>query len=170
MKWIWMLVIFFVWTSWIGRYALWFAEGDKVKTDKQMRYEYLQTSGKPALDVITALNDAIDEKTIPDTVVVYGLGMEQYRFFANFKLIGGLYGWANHKDLMEAIKAGGAKGMYEWLRKYNVDYLAVDQWTIDFSAHEYWMSLPTDDPEWDTYFIKLNEGNQNALFKLNVMN
>jgi hypothetical protein len=168
MKWIWMLLIFFLWTSWIGRYAIWFSEGSGVITDAQARYEYLQTGGKPAITVVKAMNEAIAMGNVPPNVTVYGCGMEQYRFLADFKLIGGLYGWASHAEMQNAIDAGGAKGLYDWLRKYKVDFLAIDQWTIDFSAHEYRIEIPYNDPDWNTYFEKLNQGNQNSLFKLRV--
>jgi hypothetical protein len=118
--------------------------------------------------LVTAMNEAIKIGNVPPNVIVYGLGMEQYRFFANFELIGALYGYANHSEMQKAIDAGGAKGLYEWLRKYGVNFLAVDQWTVDFSAHEVEIRLPIDDPEWATYFDKINEGNQNAFFKLKV--
>ena len=168
MRWIWIFLIVYLWTSWIGRYSIWFAEGNTVKVDAQDRYNYLQTGGKPAISIIKAMNEAIDMGNVPPEVIVYGLGMEQYRFLANFKLIGALYGWANHKDMMKAVSEGGPKGLFDWLRKYGVNFLAVDDWTVDFSEHDYKMSLPTSDPGWDKYFEKLSVGNQSALYKLKV--
>ena len=137
MKWTVILVILYLWTSWIGRYAVWFAEGSQVKLDPQQRFQYLVSAGKPALPLVQGINDSIKKGDIPSNVIVYGLGMEPYRFFADFELIGGLYGYANHADFMKAIEDGAAtntraRNLREWLRKYHVDYLAVDQWTVDF--------------------------------------
>jgi hypothetical protein len=166
MRWAVILAILYLWTAWEGRYALWFAEGDKVKLDPEERNQYTVDAGKPALPLVEGINNAIRSGDIPANVVIYGLGMEHYRFYADFELIGALYGYASHKEFMAAVEAGGARGLREWLRQYNVSFLAVDQWTVDFSAHDYAMWLPTDDPQWPVFFSKVIEGNQNALYRV----
>jgi len=94
--------------------------------------------------------------------IVYAYFAENNRFYSIPRMIGGLYGWADHKSF--AQHCGSAPDLWLWLRGYNVDWLLVDKLRLGEAATLYpEMNLPLYLEPW---FIKGYENNNSIIYHL----
>ena len=109
----------------------------------------------PAMPVFDALNQMFEEAEVSDEVRVYGYACEQYRWRADFTLVGNQVGYADYSDYMSRVSNPGA--LYAWLRQYNIHYLVVNlPYAYMHSGEGAQNALPTNYPGWDTYFEEIN--------------
>jgi len=78
--------------------------------------------------------------------IVYGLGCEDCRYYADFTLIGGQWGYADWRDFNEASKTG--EELYEYLKGFGCSYLIYDTSAISYLAKTYErINLPSNKDE-----------------------
>ena len=81
---------------------------------------------------------------------VYGLFCENCRFYADFTLIGGLFGYADHLTLDSHTSSG--RELYEHLKSFGCSYLLVDKRRMQLLSSWYAnIKLPTD-PTFNEHF------------------
>lgn len=106
-----------------------------------------------ALPVVKALNKSLAEHNML-SARVYGYYMEQYRWFADFTLIGNQVGYADHADYIN--HSNSAASLYNWLKKYDCSYLIVNipyaQIAEGALAER---AIPSRLEGWETYFSLL---------------
>lgn len=109
----------------------------------------------PAMPVINAMNEMFRDAEVSDRVRVYGYACEQYRWRADFTLIGNQVGYADFSDYMDHV--GNPGELYQWLREYNIHYLIVNlPYAYLHSGEAAENALPSRYPGWETYFEEIN--------------
>jgi 4-amino-4-deoxy-L-arabinose transferase-like glycosyltransferase len=121
-----------------------------------------QQSWMNALPAVEGLNMSLHEALGDDELVantrVYGFFMEQYRWFADFTIIGNQYGYADHASYLGHTRS--AKELHDWLKSYNCSYLVVNLpyareplgKTADYSVPGLIMDDQMNMPGWEEYF------------------
>jgi len=105
----------------------------------------------PATPAIEDLNMRFEAEGILDDVKVYGFATEQYRWQADFTLIGSKVGYASYDEYLQHNR--NPEELYYWLRSFDADYLVFDLMYATIVAQD----LPEGDEtktieEWATYY------------------
>jgi len=96
-----------------------------------------------------------------DNTIIYGLSCENRRFYVDCKLIGGLFGYANHFDFMKHATSGDE--LYKYLDSLGCDFLLVNESrAIKQSQYAIDIELPTD----DTFSRRFEEITRHGYFVL----
>jgi len=119
----------------------------------------------PGLAEIDELNDRFELQGVGDQVRVYGLYADEYRWFADFSIIGNRFGYADYADYMNHTSS--AADLYGWLKGYDIDYLLINAARArsqlgDAVAN----AVPTWFPDWQFYFERLSSENRIYVFRL----
>lgn len=95
-----------------------------------------------SFEAVTSINENEELNLGPDDIV-YGLFCENCRFYADFTLIGGLFGYADHRALNSHTSSG--RELYEHLKSFDCSYLLVDKRRMQVLSGWYAnIKLPTD--------------------------
>ncbi len=142
-----------------------------IVTPEQIRAEFpilpeeraqFQSSRMNAFPAVEGMNETLlDALGDPEQVAqtrVYGFYMEQYRWFADFKLIGNQVGYADHTDYLAHCRS--AEDLHEWLTDLECVYLMINlpyaQLAIKEEARRGVPGLQLDVgqvmPGWEEYF------------------
>jgi hypothetical protein len=103
-------------------------------------------------------NDNFNEDTI-----VYGLGAENRRFYCDFPLIGGLFGYANHREFMDHAHTG--KELFDYLGGLGCEFLLYSENTAERMEYAVEVVLPEDET-FDEYFERIGWSGDYALYHL----
>lgn len=123
---------------------------------EEHRYQ-MRCGSISSYEATTKLNDNSNRDE-----VVYAYFAENNRFYSVPKMIGGLYGWADHKSF--AQHCGSAPDLWLWLRQYGTDWLLVDKLRLGEAASLYpEMNLPLYLEPW---FYKGYENNNSIIYHL----
>jgi len=128
------------------------------------RNKYLETR----ISSYKAVKEANKDKDLnlgPDDIV-YGLYCENCRFYANFTLIGGLFGYADHKKFNDNTNSG--KELYEHLKSYGCSYLMVDKRRLQQFNQNPWhpmIKLPID-PTFKMHFELISSQGSTDFYKI----
>lgn len=112
------------------------------------RFQYALDRGKEGLPTLTLMNQALDSSTR-----VYGLWMEDHRFYADFQMVGSIYGYGSHLVLDEVH-------LVDYLRSLDCEYLMYDEKRLFRSAPYFegkTYSVPTDSELWGYFFEECTE-------------
>ena len=102
-----------------------------------------------SFDAVTSINENEELNLGPDDIV-YGLFCENCRFYADFTLIGGLFGYADHRTFNSHTSSG--RELYEYLKSFGCSYLLVDKRRMQVLSGRYEdIKLPTD-PTFNKHF------------------
>jgi hypothetical protein len=96
---------------------------------------------------------------------VYGLGCEDARYYANFTLIGGPWGYADWRSFADAAKTG--KELHKFLSDYGCTYLLYDTTSIPYLKKYYATIKLPKDSSFDKYFTKVTHMDFTTIYKLN---
>jgi len=102
-----------------------------------------------SFEAVTSINENEKLNLGPDDIV-YGLFCENCRFYADFTLIGGLFGYADHRTFNSHASSG--RELYEYLKSFGCSYLLVDKRRMQVLSGWYEdIKLPTD-PTFNKHF------------------
>lgn len=143
-----MLSVALISVLWINYYCLTYVKlpaGTVYPMSTSDRISYLASSGKgPALWLVLNLN-----RQFPDrTTGIYGVWLEDLRAYADFRLVGSIYGYAAHDRMADLAPVDLAR----WLEGHGCRYIA---WTGDRApytrAYFDWRPCTTG-PQWQAIF------------------
>lgn len=138
------------------------AEQIKIYNDHMNAYQVV-------LEMNEIARDEVGEEGDPWDVRMYGFYMEQYRWIAEFTLVGNQVGYADHETYRN--RTSTARELYDWLKEYDIDYLIVNVPFASISLGEeaqyaapgYRDMVMTD---WEQYFELINSYYYVWTFKL----
>ncbi len=108
----------------------------------------------PIVPTIRELNRTFRDEGILDEVRVYGFDGEQYRWFADFTIVGSRFGYADYYDYLAHYRT--AEELHEWLREYDVDYLFINSTGASLLAEELnRQAIPRWLEDWEEYFERV---------------
>ena len=104
--------------------------------------------------LIKFINDEIEAGSphFTEDTIIYGIGIENRRYYSDFPLYGGLFGYASHFELMEHASTG--RELYEYLDGYGCEFFLYSQNTVNHMEYAVSIRLP-DDETFGEYFEKL---------------
>jgi len=127
--------------------------------------EKFDTKVFPASRLIGELNGTFADEGVLERVRVYGYGAGQYRWLADFELVGSEFGYADHRDYLD--HAGSAGDLNVWLKSYGVGYLLVNtEYSGEVSGEAESNSDPTSLPDWEESFEQLPGSGGMLVFRL----
>jgi len=138
--------------------------GTSIYFTPESRLEYLETN-MDGYSLIAEINKGIkagSEIFTKDTIV-YGLGAENRRFYCDFPLIGGLFGYANHHEFMDNATSG--RQLFEYLDGLDCRYLLYSENTATRMEYAVGVELPNDET-FDEYFELIGRSGDYALYHL----
>jgi hypothetical protein len=104
-----------------------------------------------AYPVIESVNEALRAAGTASETRVYGFYAEQYRWYADFTLVGNQVGFADHTDYFNHCHS--ASELYEWLKSYDCDYLIVNLAYAQLAlGDEAARAVPAQMDGWEEYF------------------
>lgn len=109
----------------------------------QHRLAFAMKLGKEALPTIALMNESLP----PDTRV-YGIWLEDHRVYADFQLVGSIYGYGTHLVLPDVPIA-------TYMRSLDCEYVLYDEKRLSrsspyFDGEQY--EVPVENRLWDVYF------------------
>jgi hypothetical protein len=126
----------------------------------------------PAWDIVEWVNESVDKSNRGETydgpqftkdTRIYGLALENRRYYLDCPLIGGLFGYANHFELVDHASTG--QDLYNWLKEYDCDYLMFNSSRSLRMAYALTVELPKD-RTFDEHFEAIKVSGDIALYKL----
>jgi len=105
-----------------------------------------------------SLHEALDDEDLVAETRVYGFYMEQYRWYADFKIIGNQYGYADHQNYLR--NARSARELHGWLKSYDCSFLMINlpyarisiPETADYAVPGLRLYDQPNMPGWEEYF------------------
>ncbi len=115
-----------------------------------------------SMEAVRHLNDTMK---LNRDYIVYGVGCEDARYYSNFTLIGGPWGYADWHGFDKASESG--EELCEYLSAYGCSYLLYDLNSITYLRKYYaGISLPKDET-FKRYFTKVTTIDNTVIYKLN---
>ena len=142
-----LLVCLSLW--WINGYCLDRVGFPRPLIEPQARYDLLAYQ-KPAIEAVVWFNRFEN----PRELVVYGIWCEDLRSYADFQLIGSIYGYADHYTFVEK-SASGILTLHDWLKGYGVQYLIWDNGKAERWEPYFDFNIPSDSVAWGLYFERV---------------
>jgi 4-amino-4-deoxy-L-arabinose transferase-like glycosyltransferase len=103
-------------------------------------------------------------ETLGPRDIVYGLYCENCRYYANFTIIGGLFGYADHKGFNRHTHTG--RELYDYLKDFGCSYLLVDTKRQQMLSESYAaIKLPTD-PTFKMHFKHISQQGATNLYQI----
>lgn len=127
------------------------------------RAAYAIWHGKIALPVISLMND---DPTITPETRVYGLWLEDHRYYARFRLIGSIYGYGSHLEVPR-----DPAELWEYLNGYECEYVVWDDGRLQGTGpyFERWAyRVPIGHVDWGLYFEQCPEYESEGLDRVHV--
>ena len=121
----------------------------RVMLEPQTRYEYLINCGKYTLPTVMCFNTAVYKGGLAPDTVVYGFWLENYRYYADFKLIGNIFGYASS---IEFMRQDTPEKLWTWLRRYDTEYLIWSKRSMAQAVNYGELDLPNLQYDWNDYF------------------
>ena len=146
------ILIAMIAAGYIGMYCLPVIGFPRLILERQARYEYLAMA-KPCIEAVLYFNrECRQGREDPSSLVVYGYWLEDLRYYADFKLVGGIYGYADHYEMVEFARRS-IRALHFYFEGYGVDYLIWDDARMGRGDTYYGeFDFPVDDPDWSLYF------------------
>ena len=166
-----LLIIFPLIFSFFYRSTMGMESGTNLAFVEERRNNYL-VNRVEGWDIVNYINNRVhDGENGVDSYLpyfdrntrIYGLALENRRYYLDCPLIGGLFGYANHFDLNE--HTGTGTELYEWLREYDCDYIMFNAARSLRMSYAFTVQLPYDET-FDEHFEQLRRSGDIILYRL----
>jgi len=110
---------------------------------RQDRVAFAVRVGKDLLPTVITMNGYLDRDDR-----VYGIWMEDHRLYADFQLVGSIYGYGSHLVLNNVM-------LVDYLEELDCQYIMYDERRLARSVPYFGgagYKVPTDNPVWGEYF------------------
>jgi len=144
---IWIAIIAFVW---MHQFVFQISDTRFPELMREDRINYVIYHGKSSLPVVSEMNQVLG----PDDRV-YGLWLEDMRYYADFQMVGSIYGYGSHTVV------GTGMNLAEYVRSLDCDYLMVDYRklasTAPYMKDGEAVEIPESAEWWDEEFEECEE-------------
>ena len=119
----------------------------------------------PASPVVEELNEMFREEGIIEHTDVYGFDAEQYRWFADFHLVGSRFGYADYSLYLSHAKS--AEELHRWLLDYGIDFVFINPAHISGLPEEAIIdAIPRRLDNWQIYFERIPNESDLHVYRL----